>query len=209
VANRLDIANIALGHFGADFLQSFDEGTTLGAQVRAYYETVVRKALEDHPWRFAEAVVQLAPDAEPARPDFTYAYELPADCVTVRGVLDYRFTGGSDSFGDDSDYEDSNQKYGTRRSFQIMGRKLVTDELSPYLIYTKRSPEQGFSAHFTLAVSYLLAHYIAGVVTEDASRVAYFLTAYRQELAFARSRDGQQDTPLAVDTDALIAYHRN
>lgn len=208
MASRLEIANMALLHFGADPIQSFDEQTVLAVQVKAYYETVVRKALEDHPWRFATAVQQLAADAAAARPDFSYSYQLPQDCVKVLGVLDDRSL-GTEYFYDSSDFSDSNNKYGTRRAYQVMGRKVCTDEVAPYLIYTARSREQDFSGHFTMAVSYLLAHYVAGAVTEDAGRVKYFLDTYRQELAFARSRDSNQDTPIAVDTDALVSWHRN
>jgi hypothetical protein len=186
--DRHGIANMALGFVGADSLQSFDEGTTQADLCKALYEGCVLAVLEDHDWRFAEAVKRLGPDATPARPDFAYSYPLPRDCVIPRGLLT--------TDGHRSTY-----------SYRISERSLCTDQPTPWLIYTYRAPEHYFRPYFTKAVAYLLASELAGPLTEDRAKAESNLKAYTYWVARGRSLDSQQDTPLNVDTYDLVRWH--
>lgn len=186
--DRHGIANMALGFLGSEPLQSFDDGTTQADLCRALYEGCVVAVLEDHDWRFAEAVARLGQDATPARPDFAYSYALPRDCVAPRGLL----TSGG---------------YRSNYPYRVSKRSLCTDEPTPWLVYTYRAPEQFFAPHFTKAVAYLLASELAGPLTEDAKKAEGLLRAYTMWIARGRSKDSQQDTTSAVDTFDLVRHH--
>jgi hypothetical protein len=186
--DRHGIANMALGFLGAEPLQSFDDQTTQADLCKALYEGCVAVVLEDHDWRFAEAVERLGQDATPARPDYAYSYALPRDCIAPRGILT------SDGLRCTSPY-------------RISKRSLCTDEASPWLVYTYRAPEQFFRSYFVKAVAYLLASELAGPLTEDAKKAADNLKAYTFWIARGRSLDSQQDTVTAVDTYDLVMRH--
>jgi hypothetical protein len=186
--DRHGIANMALGFLGSDPLQSFDDGTTAADLCKALYEGCVTAVLEDHDWRFAEAVERLGQDATAARPDYQFSYSLPRDCIIPRGLLT---TGG----------------YRSNCPYRVSKRSLCTDETSPWLVYTFRAPEQFFRPYFTKAVAYLLASELAGPLTEDAKKAADHLKAYTYWVSRGRSLDSQQDTPLNVDTYDLVRWH--
>jgi len=186
--DRHGIANMALGFLGADALQSFDDGTTHADLCKALYEGCVTTVLQDHDWRFAEAVERLGRDAVPARPDFSASYALPRDCIIPRGLL-------------------TTDGYRSNYSYRVQGRSLCTDQESPWLVYTRRAPEQFFAPYFVKAVAYLLASELAGPLTEDAKKAADNLKAYSFWVARGRSLDSQQDTSSAVDTYELVRWH--
>jgi hypothetical protein len=186
--DRHGIANMALGFLGAEPLQSFDDQTTQADLCKALYEGCVGVVLEDHDWRFAEAVVRLGQDATAARPDFLYSYPLPRDCIIPRGLL-------------------TSDGRACTAAYRVSRRSLCTDETSPWLVYTYRAPEQYFRPYFTKAVAYLLASELAGPLTEDAKKAADNLKAYSFWVARGRSLDSQQDTPLNVDTYDLVRWH--
>lgn len=186
--DRLTICNLALGLLGEDRIQSLDDGSRGADLAKDSYPLAVRQALEDCPWNFAEECVRLAADAVPKRPDFTYSYERPRDFVAVRQLL------GSDG----------------RRSgltYKLTGNRICSDEATPWLVYTYTAPEHFWTGMFSWAVAYLMAHYLAGPITEDAKKVEYFYKAYRDQLARARSRDAQQDTPESFELDGLVSWH--
>lgn len=190
VHDRTSIANIALAYLGADRIQSFDQDTETAAAVRDLYEQAVRECLEDHPWNFAEKAVALIPDATPARPDFDYSYNMPPDHVATRWLMR----------GDDG-----------RRSEALFrmtdGDKLVTDLENAWLVYTYRAGEHLFSPLFVAALGHLLAHRLAGPLTESDTKVEGHYRLYVQTLARARNRNGQQDSPEQIDTSTLIRWH--
>lgn len=190
MADRLAIANVALGLLGANRIQSFEDGTVEADLCRDLYESVVREALEDHPWNFAEACVRLARDTSPARPDFDFSYQLPTDCVRPLHLLD----------------EDGREARGYRYRI-VKPRKLCTDLERPFLVYLYRAPEADWTGKFALAVAYNLAHYLAGPITEDQQKVRDHKQLYADQLGSARNRSSQEDTPEQIETGALVDFH--
>jgi hypothetical protein len=186
--DRHVICTAALHNLGARSIQSFEDGTTEADLCRSNYERAVRAMLALHPWNFAEARVRLAGDATAAGPDYTYSYELPRDYVGARHTLD---TNG----------------YITSDGYRIIGRKLLSDEGTPYLVYTRRAAEQDFPPLFTEALIYKLSSNLAGPITGSEAMVEKYYTLYVETLRLAKLADSQQDTPQVIYSDILTAWH--
>jgi hypothetical protein len=187
-ADRHAICNLALGYIGAARINSFDDGSAEADLCRDLYETAVREVLQDHPWNFAEAAQSLPAAAVVGRPDFAYRYALPIDCIAPRWLMT----------------SDGRRSAAT---YRLSKRVICTDLEDACLVYTYRAPEQFFAPLFTTTLAYLMAHRLAGPLTEDDGKVEGHYKLYMQTLARARSRDSQQDSPEVIDTSTLIAWH--
>jgi hypothetical protein len=189
VQDRTSIANIALSYLGAGRIQSFDQDNEEAAYVRDLYEQAVRECLEDHPWNFAEKAAALAADATPVRPDFDYSYNMPPDHLATRWLM-------------------TNDGRRSEETFRMTdGDKLCTDLERAWLVYTYRAGEHLFSPLFVAALAHLLAHRLAGPITESDSKVEGHYRLYVQTLARARNRNGQQDSPEQIETNTLTRWH--
>lgn len=188
MADRHAYCNVALGYLGANRINSFDDGSVEADLCRDLYETAVLECLQDHPWNFAEAAASLPASATVGRPDFAYSYALPTDCVAPRWLME--------PTGSRSGY-----------TYRLSKRTLCTDLADAWLVYTYRAPEQFFAPLFGTALTYLLAHRLAGPLTEDDAKVEGHYKLYVQTLARARSRDSQQDSPESIDTSLLTGWH--
>ncbi|MEY5100874.1 MAG: hypothetical protein RJA36_3593 [Pseudomonadota bacterium] len=188
--DRHTIANMALGRLGASRIQSFSDGTVQSDLCRDHYDQCVRECLEDHPWNFAEAAVALSQDATAARPDYSFSYEVPVDCLAPRWLMR---ADGSPA--------------GPGYPYRIGKSKLCTDLDGAWLVYTYKAPEHRFSPLFVAALHHLLAARLAGPITETETKAQYEQALYERTLARARTRNSQQDTPEQFDTSTLIAVH--
>jgi len=186
--DRLSIVNSALGMLGEQPIQSLDDGSLAGTTASRAYPVLMRSCLGSAPWTFAEKVVQLTADAKPARPDYAYSYERPMDHVVTRAVLEADMTI-------------------LRVRWRISGRKICSDHAGIWLVYTFEAPEQDWLDDFTLAVTYGMAHHLAGAITESAAKVEGYLALMQQQLAIARGRDAQQHPPEALPMWSLVAWH--
>lgn len=189
VQDRTSIANIALAYLGAKRIQSFEQDNEEAATVADLYEQAVRECLEDHPWNFAEKAAALVADATPARPDFDYSYNMPADHLATRWLM-----------------TDDGRR--SEEPFRMTdGDKLCTDLERAWLVYTYRAGEHLFSPLFVAALAHLLAHRLAGPLTESDTKVEGHYRLYIQTLARARNRNGQQDSPEQIETNTLTRWH--
>lgn len=78
--------NAALTRTGNPRISELNDGTPAGDIAGANYDQIVKAALTGHPWRFAtktEVLTLLPGDPDPP---WTYAYQLPADVLTLRVV---------------------------------------------------------------------------------------------------------------------------
>ncbi|WP_290925580.1 hypothetical protein [Halodesulfovibrio sp.] len=82
--SSVSICNKALQYVGGSPILSFDEKTRGAELCRHLYEEVRDELLESHHWSFATRYMMLPklPDAPPF--DFSTAYQLPPDCISVR-----------------------------------------------------------------------------------------------------------------------------
>lgn len=179
---------MALGRLGASRISSFEDGTVESDLCRDNYEPCVRECLEDGSWNWAERRRKLAKRAQ-GEPDFDFCYELPVDHVAPRWIMD-------DTTG-----------FRSQLPYRISEHTLLTDLDNARLVYTFRAPEASFSGMFVPALMHLLCSRLAGPINEDVARIETEYKLYRDMIARARSRNGQQDSPERFDVSTFIAAH--
>lgn len=185
MASSVDIANLALSHFGqAANLSSIAAPYSSAEAEHAgrFYPVALAELLEAHPWTWATkraALAELVND----RDDWAYRYALPADCLKPRRVLP---DGYADTENDGSPYE-------------WEGASLYCDEALATLVYTfSVTDTTKFSPMFVKALSFRLASYMSGPVLKDPSGRA-------QAALYARS---EKELGLAAASNANATRKR-
>lgn len=185
MASSVDIANLALSHFGqAANLSSIAAPYSSAEAEHAgrFYPVALAELLEAHPWTWATkraALAELVND----RDDWAYRYALPADCLKPRRVLP---DGYADTENDGSPYE-------------WEGASLYCDEALATLVYTfSVTDTTKFSPMFVKALSFRLASYMSGPVLKDPSGRA-------QAALYARS---EKELGLAAASNANATSKR-
>lgn len=90
--SKVDVWNRALVRFGKEKVQHPDENSKAASAFRIVYPQVLRELLahEGFPWDFATRVKALAiAETNPAT-GYSYAYQLPSDCVTITRLTNKR-----------------------------------------------------------------------------------------------------------------------
>lgn len=155
---KTKISNLALSHLGSSkTIANFEQEQSAEAKAcREYFDTCVEEVLQGFPWPFASKIAALALTTGPQPPssEWQYAYKYPVDCLTVRRIL-------SGSRNDSKDSEIPYRIFGDET-----GRELHTDKQDAEAEYTVRITDPArFSADFAMAMSFLLAAYIAARIT--------------------------------------------
>lgn len=90
--SKVDIWNRALVRFGKEKVQHPDEKSKAADAFRIVYPQVLLELLahESFPWDFATRVKALAPAEKDPATGYSYAYQLPPDCVTVTRLTNKR-----------------------------------------------------------------------------------------------------------------------
>lgn len=83
MASEVDIANSALIDMGEPSINSLDQVTERADAIRAVFEGQRDWLLEQHPWNFAKARVDLAPVLEPPLYGYSTAFRLPSDFLAL------------------------------------------------------------------------------------------------------------------------------
>lgn len=150
--------------------------------------------LRDYPWPFAERIVALALVEESPNSEWGYSYRYPSDCLSARRILsgvrnDTMDTVVKKKLGQDSE-----------------GRLIFTDKEDAELEYTCREKDTSkYPPDFQLAVSLLLAHFIAPMLTRgdkerlgDKAYQRYLLIVgrARANAANEETSDSQPDSEL-------------
>lgn len=183
MASIAGICNLAFSHFGhdANIVSIAPPDDSVEAHLcEQFYPMARDELLAEHAWTFATKRVTLAALVS-AREDFAYAYALPADCVRTRKVL-------PEGYASDSESE----------VFELENGVVYTDVPSvATLVYTYRNVASGsYSPQFTVALSLLLASYLAGPVVKDATGGLQALLMKRARVAtgVAKASDANADT---------------
>jgi len=179
MASRTDIANLALVHLGAPTIMNLDEDSKNARLLKRIFDLVLEQVLRDHPWNCAIRRATLAQlEAVPAF-GYSYAYQKPADCLRVLGLVGD--TGGN--VHPDLEYK-------------LEGDQLLTDESAAQLKYVARVTESGnWDASLAGALAARLAAEAAYAVTGNAELKKAMMVEYDRAKSGAKGVDGQEDTP--------------
>lgn len=189
MASKINIANLALSHFGqAANVSSLDppDGSIEAEHCAQFYPIALAEMLESYAWSFAKKRATLAELAND-REDFAYKYALPADIVKPQRLLPDGYS---------SDLDDVSE-------FQREGNVIYTNESIATLVYTfALTDTTKFSGMFVTALSLRLASYVAGPILKDTTGRTQDLLYRRSEvkLGEAKASDANNERHRATHT---------
>jgi len=186
----VSIANGALSRIGAGRITAFTDDTAAGREVNARYAYVRDAELTRHRWRFSLARASLAASATAPTFGFTYAYELPADCLRLVSAGEAAPGVNLSELRDALDAQD----------YVLEGRRILTDYAAPLKIRYIRQvtdPTQ-FDAAFVEALSARLAYELATALADSTSRKEVAWGDYQAAL-----REAIRSNALQVPADPL------
>ena len=175
----VEICNRALDAIGVQPITAITEETKAGGLCRRYYPQIRDDVIRGHPWNSATARAELPALVAAPTWGYTYAYQLPSDCLRVLSVE------ACDPF---------------LNPWRVEGRTIVTDKEAPlYVLYLRSLPDSGFfDPMLVTVIAARLAMELAMPLTSDAQTRRQMEMEYRNRLREARSVDGQEGTPARI-----------
>lgn len=222
MSSEVDIVNLALAHLGDDAtVSSIDppEGSAQAEHGARFYPMARDVLLQMHPWGFATKRTTGA-ELTPETDSWEYAYAKPADCLQMLAVLP---PGAADDYlAPNLTLVDSTSVHTTypyalqfqTQPFQMEALEdgtevIYTDQEEANLRYIARVTDASkFPPLFVIALSRLLAHYLAGpVVKGDVGRseAAGQYRTFLIELGKAMQQDGNASRSVSRAAPSWIA----
>jgi hypothetical protein len=167
--SNISIANRALTLLGAERITAFDEESEQARKINAIFESTRDALLSEHNWNFArkERALSLLSD-EPLMDDYTYAYQIPSDCIRVLRWESY--------------FE-----------FAIYGDRLYSNSTTANIEYiSKITDPTKFSAGFVKAFAARLAADLAFPITQNATLAKNAEEIAMRDLKEAKWSDAQE-----------------
>jgi len=200
LATVVDIANLALSHIGEGTTVSNltpPDATPAARHCARFYPIARDELLEQHAWTFATARQPLALLALTVA-GWDYVYEAPSDMIRALEVYEL---GGNPNLDTPIKFDVETQTDGTR--------VIVTNQADAELRYIFRAvvPER-FTPLFTVALSWLLASYIAGPIIKGDTGIAASktcFTVYRERFAEAARSSANNSRQRLDHTPAWIS----
>ena len=192
MTDQVNIANQAIFLCSGKRITSFQDGTTEANAIVEFYDSAKEAVLQDLPWPFANARVEIAEDATPPAFGYAYSFTLPADFLSVVDLYDYT--------QDDQ--------------WEVEGDKLLSNRPGPLqLIYTKNVDEGLFTGQFVKCFAAFLASEITMKINESANRQSQMLALYaahKREAGIhnARNRKPRQIRPPGRLLQSRMTYGR-
>lgn len=156
MASKTEICNLALTHIGVgkEISNLETERSPEATACRRIYETCLRTTLRAAHWPFATKFADLALIEEDATTDFTYSYGYPSDCVDFRRIV----SGVPNETAQDRVVY--RIAYGESAQIILTNQENAEGEYTVFVEDPARYP-----ADFTMALSLLIAFYIAPKLT--------------------------------------------
>lgn len=213
MASTTDICNMALSHVGADTAVtsiSPPDGSVEAGHCARFYPIARAEMLEDHTWTWSKARAALA-ETTNASAIWAYAYALPSDCLSPVRVLQQSilFDFLTQPFPT-LVTADELEQWTERGSadFEVEGQVLYTHEPDAVLLYTRDIADTTkFSMKSVVALSYLLASYLAGPIIKGepgATAAAKFRQAYDLKKGQAAAGDANGSSERAEHVPDFI-----
>lgn len=173
MASAVNICNMAVSHVGSSatiISISPPDGSVEAGYCATFYSQARTEMIELGNWRFTLKRAELAEVTNDSE-TWAYAYALPSDCLHAKRILrpGYQLTVFTQ---DDSRYSPNDND---SADFTIEGDVLYTNEPEAVLVYARDITDTTkYTPSFSLALSYLLASYLAGPIVKgsDGMRIA-------------------------------------
>jgi len=174
MASAVDICSSALVLIGANPISSFTEPGA-GAKVSAQlYESTLQRYLTDYYWGFATKKQSLNKLSQEPLNQFTYAYQLPTDMLSIITVRPLQ------------------------TPYSVVGRFIYSNQSSLDIDYIYRPDDVDLPAYFTKALEYKLASDFALAITNNNSLNQTYEAKAQNEFAHARSIDSRNAPPIPM-----------
>lgn len=165
------ICNVALGLIGVGRIADINGVTSVERDCRSIFTDALKEVLEGYHWTFARKISVLAQLTDAPLFGFSYAYQLPADCVKPKGLSD------------------------SKMNFKIVGDTLHCNlEADVILEYTALITDASkYSGTFVTALSHRLAAQLAMMVKKDKKLSQETWDLYYALLPTLEADDGRSD----------------
>lgn len=198
MASNTDIANSALYKLGEDPITSLDDDTTKAGRTMAHLFELRRDALiRKYNWSFALTRTTLSALATSPSWGYTYAYQMPVDCLRIVQVNDLWVIPGSADFIGGPDSE----------PYSIDGREIHSDFSAPLKIrYLKKVTNPGhFDVCFVETLAYDLALEACEAITQSNTKKDGLARGFMEEIRAAIRANAIELPPQAIADDSWIA----
>lgn len=181
MASQVQIINVALSRLGANAITSLTDGTTEQQLAVNLWDVSRQATLRDHPWNFAITEVELSAVVDGDTRNYSYAYQIPADCLRLLEV-----------------YED--------RDFKLASRRILSDNSTCTVKYVKDVTDTTeWDSLFVDVMAQRLAAEMAYALTKSQATADTNFTLYERKVAKARFVDASEDVGDAIgQTDSYI-----
>lgn len=154
--SEVQVARMALSNIGkGSKIESLTENSPEARECLLWFDTARQQALEAHNWSFARRRAALALSSEDApEEEWAFRYIYPSECIATRYI--------ENPLGVTAPavpYEVELNGDGTQKT-------ILTDQEDAVMVYTfdQQNPDL-WTVHFTLTMSYFLAHHVAQALT--------------------------------------------
>lgn len=161
-------------------LSSLDDDTVIGRYMAREFGYVRDELLQEYPWAFAKALAVQAPNEAPPPFGWASAFDLPADCLSLR-------------WASDQPYRDNNRRF----KYELAGNTVYCDAKSRlYVKYTRRVTDPArFTPLFARCLGTRLAVDMAQRVTGKVGFLDRARSMYNDVLARALMSDAMERGP--------------
>jgi hypothetical protein len=190
---------MALSHLGeSGAIESFEEQTPQGRQVRLWYDFSRVSTLESYNWSFARKRRILAEHSDdPPDGIWQYRYQYPDDCVKARWI--------ENPLGPDAD----KVPFSVEQSEDGFSKTILTDMEDAKLIYTKNveSPSL-FTMHFAQTLSLNLGAHMAVALTGKRSLKEGLMEEWYRSVILSQGYDANEEIQKAPREAEVIRGRR-
>lgn len=187
MASEVDLCNNALGQLGEEGITSLDDNSKKARICKRFYPDTRDTVLRAYPWRCAiefQDLTQLSGIDVITGSEFAYTYQLPTDPWCLRALL----------LNNDKSI-----------MWEVIGRKLCTDEPTVNLRFIKRVTDPGsFDTLLYDSISARMAMKLAYPITGKPDLSPTMWKLYDLILGEARAIDSQEGHYDEIQSDDLL-----
>lgn len=189
------ICNRALQMLGSDSIISLTEDNRRARAMSLAYGPTRDAELRRRKWRFSLRRAQIAADKAAPIHGFSYAYQIPNDCLRLLSGGDLR------SLPDTSDY-----RSGQNEMYSLEGRKILTNLGAPLSIrYIARIEDPSmFDAAFAESLAARLALECCEQITQSDSKIQICMARYKESLREAKLSNALEGSSQSVADDTWV-----
>lgn len=187
MASETDIANIGLIMLGEEPILAINNDTPVQQAVNVFWPTAVRDyVLAEHPWNCATKQKALTQLAGTPLFDWTYQFVVPADDLRVLRT--------------DSDGAKWKIGIGTDGTTKVLFYNQSTCKIE-YIF--RQTNINLYSPGLQTAMGARFAWMLATVLTAHRGKVEDMVKAYANFLSMAKAMDGQEGSPIVLESTTL------